>query len=168
VGVAAVAAPTAAFKVLSNICNSFMASGPSLAGSVPKAANGENNEDIAACFDEGVAGVGGGPATPADAEDDAPGDVGGVAFGIKNPGCNIANKLCCCAGVIAIGFMDANAAIDCEFVVGVGVALGFGGMGVAGSGSSLGFLGADTCPMDMSNSLMSLPAPVLGLLLLFW
>ena len=57
-GVDVVAAPTAAFKVLSNICNNFMASGPSLEGSVPKAANGENNEDIAAwaCFDEGVAG----------------------------------------------------------------------------------------------------------------
>ena len=122
VGVDAVAAPTAAFKVLSNICKSFMASGPSLEGSLPKAANGENIEDIAAVFDEGVTGV---PATA---------DVGGgVAFGINNPGCNIANKLCCCAGVIANGFMDANAANDCEFVVGVaGVALGFGGLGMAG------------------------------------
>ena len=139
-GVAVVAAtPTAAFKVLSNICNNFMASGPSLEGSVPKAANGENNEDIAAaCFDEGVAGTvegvtgGPGPATPA-AEEFTPGVEGGVAFGMKNPGCSIANKLCCCAGVIAIGFMVANAARDWAFVM--GVALGFGGLGVGVAGS---------------------------------
>ena len=46
VGVACDAAPTAAFKVLSNICNNFIASGPNLEGSVPKeAAKGENNAD---------------------------------------------------------------------------------------------------------------------------
>ena len=105
-GVAAVAAPTAAFKVLSNICNSFKASGPSLEGSVPNEANGEKSEDIA--FDEGVV---------ADDEDDecAPGDDDdvGEAFGMpNNPGCNIANKLCCWAGVIANGFMAAKAAND--------------------------------------------------------
>lgn len=158
VGVACEAAPTAAFKVLSNICNNFIASGPNLEGSVPKeAAKGENNASIAV-LDEGVA------------LEVAPGNEGVAALGGMNkPGCNIANKLCCCAGVIAIGFTDVNAANDCE-----GVALGFWGMamGVEGGAcvkgsSSLGFLAADAWPVDMSNSLMSLLL-ALPLLLLFW
>lgn len=163
VGVACVAAPTAAFRVLSNICNNFIASGPNLEGSVPKeAAKGENNADIAV-LDEGVA------------LEVAPGVEGVAALGGMNkPGCNIANKLCCCAGVIAIGFIDVNAANDCEVVAVVGVALGLGGMamGVEGGAcvkgsSSLGFLAADAWPVDMSNSLKSLLL-ALPELLLFW
>ena len=109
VGVACVAPPIAAFKVLSNICNSFMVSGPNFEGSLPNAANGANNEDIAAAaaafLDKGVAGP----------KEFAPGvELGGaggpLAGGMNRPGDNIANKLCCCAGVIFIGFIAANAA----------------------------------------------------------
>ena len=157
------AAPTAAFKVLSNICNNFIASGSNLEGSVPKeAAKGENNAAIAV-LDEGVA------------LEVAPGVEGVAALGgINKPGCNIANKLCCCAGVIAIGFIDVNAANDCEVVAVVVVALGLGGMAMGVEGGacvkgsfSLGFLAADAWPVDMSNSLMSL-LMALPLLLLFW
>ena len=163
-GVACEAAPTAAFKVLSNICNNFIASGPNLEGSVPKeAAKGENNAAIAV-LDEGVA------------LEVEPGVEGVAALGGMNkPGCNIANKLCCCAGVIAIGFIDVNAANDCEVVEVVGVALGLGGMAMGVEGvacvkgsSSLGFLAAEAWPVDMSNSLMSLLLALLPLLLLFW
>ena len=100
----AAAAPTAAFKVLSNICKSFKASGPSLEGSVPNEANGEKSEDIA--LDEGRF-------EDEAALEDEDDEVGEAFVGMpNNPGCNIANKLCCWAGVIANGFMDAKAAKD--------------------------------------------------------
>lgn len=78
----AAAPPTAAFKVLSNICNNFKASGPNLDGSVP-IAKGLKSEDIFVLLDGGVTAPG---------EEGVAVDFGGIP---NRPGCNMANRLCC-------------------------------------------------------------------------
>lgn len=91
----AVADETAALRVLSNICNSLRVSGPSFDGS-PRAAKGENSEDMAAALaaaadeaavEEEEFAFKGGVA--------APGEEGLVVGGMNSPGCSIANRLCC-------------------------------------------------------------------------
>ena len=73
-------------------------------GSPKEAAKGEKREDIAAAaveFDLGGVAVA-----------DGPGEAGLEVGGMNKPGCNMANKLCCWAGVMVKGFIEAKAAKD--------------------------------------------------------
>ena len=83
-GVGVAELDTAAFSVLSNICNNFRVSGPNFEGSPSEAAKGENKEDMAAAaldlFTGGVA---------------EPAGVVLVVGGMNRPGCNMTNRLCC-------------------------------------------------------------------------